>query len=252
MRPFFYPSLLSVIQRNERLGARRIPIFEIANTYHRDDAKKSNREIRTLGIALYGEWKPKNWLDASRNVTFYDLKGVLENYLKAAGISSVSFSASNKNFLNSGITEEVFADGQSVGYLGEIQSRISRLWDLENPVYFAEIFLEKVLEKKKKAKTVYKEIPKYPSIERDLAVVVEEKVKAGEIEKEIRKLGRGLITHTELFDLFRGGRIPKGYKNLAFRVVYQSLERTLISEEIQKLHSEIAQTIVGKFQASFQ
>ena len=72
------------------------------------------------------------------------------------------------------------------------------------------------------------------------------------MEALIRKHGENLIRDVELFDLFHGGRIPKGFKNLGFRVVYQSSERTLLADEIQNLHTRIAQIVAGKFEASFQ
>ncbi len=94
--------------------------------------------------------------------------------------------------------------------------------------------------------------PRYPAIERDLSLIVKDDVLCGSLMQEIRGLGEGLIRDVKLFDLFRGKRIPEGYKNLAFRIVYQSPERTLISDQVQKLRDRIAEILVKKYEATFQ
>ena len=77
-------------------------------------------------------------------------------------------------------------------------------------------------------------------------------IRAGMVQQQILKLGKGIIRRVELFDLFTGGRVPKGCKNLAFRVIYQSHEKTLLAEEIQALHTQIGDSLVKQFQATFQ
>ncbi|MFA5160416.1 MAG: hypothetical protein WC484_07945, partial [Candidatus Omnitrophota bacterium] len=138
-----------------------------------------------------------------------------------------------------------------LAFLGQVSVGLLEKWDLKEPVYYAEISLEKLLIQSQKIRT-FKEWPKYPVIERDLSIVVKDSVKSGELMGEIHGLGQGLIREVVLFDLFRGKRVPGGCKNLAFRIVYQSSERTLVSDEVQKVHGKIAQTLVQKYQASFQ
>lgn len=251
MRPFFWPSFCQVIQKNLSWGAQRIPVFEIANLYHWNAAKKSITEQRWLGIALAGKFREKSWLDSERNYSFYDLKGILSGWLEHAGAEEVCFREIEKSFLINPGAETITVNGEVCGYVGEIHPRKLKHWDVNVPVYFAEVCLENVLTAVSQ-KRIFAEIPKYPSITRDLSVTVADSVNSGVIEEEIKKLGKGIVTHVELFDLFRGGRVPKGYKNLAYRVIYQSLEKTLLSEDIQKVHSGIAARIVEKYQASFQ
>ncbi|MEI7752548.1 MAG: hypothetical protein WCJ71_10745, partial [Candidatus Omnitrophota bacterium] len=138
-----------------------------------------------------------------------------------------------------------------LAFMGQVSQELLEKWGLKEPVYYAEISLEKLIAPAQKVRT-FKEWPKYPAIERDLSIVVKDAVKSGDLMGEIRGLGQGLIREVELFDLFRGKRVPEGCKNLAFRVVYQSLERTLVSDEVQKVHEKIAQTLVQKYQAVFQ
>jgi phenylalanyl-tRNA synthetase beta chain len=150
-----------------------------------------------------------------------------------------------------GTAEELRAWQTPLAFLGQVSGELLEKWDLKEPVYYAEISLEKLLSQSQKIRT-FKEWPKYPAIERDLSIVVKDSVKSGDLMGEIRGLGQGLIREVVLFDLFRGKRVPEGCKNLAFRVVYQSPERTLVSDEVQKVHEKIAQTLIQKYQASFQ
>jgi len=251
MRPTLVTSLLSVIQKNVNAGADSMPFFEIANAYSMPDAHKHPVEERVCAIALYGNKTAQTWLDQARPVTLYDLKGVVASVLQAAGCSEACVAKVVKSYLIPERAEELRVWQTPIAFLGEVRPEICKQWDLKGPVYYAEISLEKLLAHCQSVRN-FKEWPRYPAIERDLSLVVKESVKGGDLISEIRGMGQGLIQQVELFDLFRGKRVPEGFKNLAFRVLYQSPERTLVSDEVQKLHDQIAQTLVQKYQASFQ
>lgn len=278
MRPTLVTSLLTVIQKNIHAGADSVPIFEIANIYstvlssdkrtgktvqpcspsnvykeqgQMPDTHKHPVEERVCAIALYGKKTAQTWLDTTREVSFYDLKGIVEALLAHQGCTESCVAKAVRSYLDSAVSEEIRSWQVPVAILGEISEEVRKKWDIKEPVYYAEISLERLLEHAQRIRT-FKEWPKYPSVDRDLSVVVKESVKCGDLMAEIRGMGKGLIAEVILFDLFRGKRVPDGYKNLAFRVIYQSPDRTLVSEEIQKLHDSIAQTLVQKYQASFQ
>ncbi len=246
LRPSFLVSFLETQRRNERAGERAMTFFEVANLYGKfpGDAK----EEQSLGLWAAGE-RPGGWSDPKRALNFFDLKGWVESYLEFLGIEKYEFlpqqAASFKEFA------ELKIKNEAIGYLGSVNSAIQTEWDLRHPAFFAELSLEKLVRYLPSVKK-FKEIPKYPPMERDLSIVVEEKVTMQEIAQQIERLGKGLVRKVELFDLFRGGRIPGGQKNLAFRVTYQSPEKTLLSEDIQCLHESIAAEIAAKFQAAFQ
>ena len=251
MRPTMVTSLLTVIQKNVNAGADSIPVFEIANIYSMTDAHKHPMEERICAIALYGKKAVQSWLDAARSVTLYDLKGYGEAILKNAGCADLCVAKTQKSYFAEGTAEELRTWQTPLAFMGQVSQELLEKWGLKEPVYYAEISLEKLVAPAQKIRT-FKDWPKYPAIERDLSIVVKDSVKSGDLMGEIRGLGQGLIREVELFDLFRGKRVPEGCKNLAFRVVYQSLERTLVSDEVQKVHEKIAQTLVSKYQASFQ
>lgn len=248
LRPSFLESLLEVAARNERCGARSVTVFEIANLYSRKSRGDPPREEKSLGILLSGECT-RGWSDPKRSFDFFDAKGILESYFEFLGLQEVSFVPRSFSFFERGV--EIRVGEKTVGQLGEVASWVQEKWDLISKATFLEIALEALLEKLPRQRK-FKEIFRFPAVERDLALVVDESVKMGEIVKEIQRLGKGFVRQVELFDLFRGGRIPKGKKNLAFRLSYQSPERTLLSEEVQRLHEEIARELVKKFQGIFQ
>jgi phenylalanyl-tRNA synthetase beta chain len=251
MRPTLVTSLLNVIQKNVNAGADSIPVFEIANIYSMPDPHKHPVEERVCAIALFGKKAAQTWLDAARPVTFYDLKGYVEAVLRSAGCPDLCVAKIQKSYLEEGTAEEIRSWQTPLAFLGQVSGALLERWDLKEPVYYAEISLEKLVTPAQKIRA-FKDWPKYPAIERDLSIVVKDSVKSGDLMGEIRGLGQGLIRDVFLFDLFRGKRVPEGCKNLAFRVVYQSPERTLVSEEVQKVHEKIAQTLVQKYQAVFQ
>lgn len=252
MRPYFLPSLLGVVQKNISWGATSVPLFEVANLYNIPEKGAGHPVERvSLGIALYGKAREKNWADSERHYSFYDLKGSIESFLKSLWLPSPVFKPVQKSYFMNPGAEEIYIEDDAVGFLGEVSTRLLKNFGIEGSAFYGQINLEK-LPAFLGAKKQMLELPRYPAIERDIAVVVPETVQAKEIEAEIRAQEKALITEIRVFDLFRGGRIPKGYKNLAFRIVYQSREKTLLSEEIQNLHSRIAENIVKKFHATFQ
>jgi len=251
MRPFLFPSLLEVIKRNIAWGNNDVFLFEIANVYRLSANGKQTEEERVLGIAMTGKWKTKTWLDAERDVSYYDLKGVISTFLAGMGIGPVSFSDDSAAYLKTQIREGIKIKSEKAGHFGEVDENVRDSWELENPVFVAEISLGK-LEKMAIKNRLMEEIPKFPSIYRDISILVREELKTREIVDFIDTVKEPLIRNVEIFDLFRGGRIPKGYKNLGFRITYQSASATLVSSDIQSIHQGIAEKIMKRFEASFQ
>ena len=253
MRPVMFPSQLDVIKKNQHAGTRDVFLFEIAALYRAvPDKGKRSTEEKVLGMALSGAWRPRNWADPEREVNFYDLKGMTEAFLEALGTSNINFTrVGGIPQCRDGAALQLTAGFDVVGYLGEIHPKLLPLWELEKSVFVAEIYLERLLPHVQWIRPL-KELPRFPAVERDLSVVVPEEVKSAEIARLVEDMGEGLIRQVEVFDFFHGGRIPKGFKNLGFRVLYQSREKTLVSSDIQALHTSIADQIAKKFHASFQ
>ncbi|OQA55040.1 MAG: Phenylalanine--tRNA ligase beta subunit [Candidatus Omnitrophica bacterium ADurb.Bin277] len=242
---------LGVIQRNINAGADSIPLFEIANTYRSPGKQKHPAEERVCAIALYGKFAAKSWKDAARPVSFYDLKGIVEAVAEYAGCRELCSAKAVRSYLLPETSQEIRMWQNPVGFFGQVAPAVLRQWDIKDPVFYAELSIDKMLAPGD-APRKFRDWPRYPAVERDLSLMVRDEVRCSDLMHEIRALGGGLVSGVGLFDLFRGKRVPEGFKNLAFRVVYRSPEKTLIAEEIQKLHDRIAETLVKKYQAQFQ
>lgn len=251
MRPTMITSLLEVIRTNLNAGAGSIPVFEIANLYSCQESQRHPAEERVCAIALCGTKAPPTWRDPARPVSFFDLKGIVSSVLEKNGCGETCEAKAVKSYLVPEAAQEIRLWQKTVAVLGQVDPALLRRFDVKEPVFYAEISVDQLLKESKGIRR-FQEWPRFPASERDLSLTVKEDVTCSGLMTEIRGLGGGLIRDVRLFDLFQGERVPKGYKNLAFRIVYQSLERTLVSDEVQKLHDKIAQTLVQKYQASFQ
>ncbi|MSR77974.1 MAG: phenylalanine--tRNA ligase subunit beta [Candidatus Omnitrophica bacterium] len=252
MRMTLLHSILGVLQRNIDHQAKSGAFFEIANLYTWNPARLQPQEEKTLGLCIWGDWRPKNWLDTGRGATYYDLKGILQEFFdRKLGPDKIKFNSSPAPFMDQGVCQKILAGANELGFLGAVNSGLLQKLGLEEKVFYAEISLQSIRQELT-GSSHFSELPKYPSMERDLSLIVEDKVKSGQVEEAIRILGGSLVIKSELFDIFRGDRIPKGFKNLSYRVTYQSPQVTLRSEEIHELHFKIAAELQEKFKATFQ
>lgn len=249
LRPTLVPSLLQVVQKNLRQGADEIALFEIANVFRRGNGKETIEE-KKIGIIMCGTLGGGRWLDKSRAATYFDLKGIL-NLLAAQSEMSVEWKRGDVLSLSASVSENLFCDGVQVGFAGEVSSAWIKNFDIEVPVFYGEIALS-ALVSEYEAKKSYLEIPKFPAMSRDLSAMVPEATLCETILRDIYATGGELVQEVQLFDLFRGGRVPKGMKSLSFRMICRSSERTLTSVEVDAVYQRIVQVLASKYQAQFQ
>lgn len=250
MRPTFIGSFLDVIKHNLNVGVKSVSIFEIGNRYL-DLGGTLPLEERMLMIGLAG-FKPSGWLDPKRDFQWHDLKGILMVLLeRLRGIDAPEFRESVPDgwlFLVPPQSFEIFCKGEWVGAFGLVEPRVCARFDIEKPVFYGGLSLT-ALAKLSESKRFYREIPRYPAVERDIALVVDEQVRADDLRACIVELGKNLTRKIELFDVFRGGKLPPGKKSIAFRIFYQSSERTLEAREVNELHFFVADTLNKRFKA---
>lgn len=155
------------------------------------------------------------------------------------GIKDITYIREEENeSFHPGRTARVIAKGQDIGILGEIHLNVLENYDIEKRVYISHLDFDKITELTN-LDIKYKPLPKYPSMARDIALVVKEQVLVGDIEKIILKHGQGIIEKVELFDIYRGDQIEEGLKSIAFSIIYRSYEKTLTEEEVNKTLTNI-------------
>jgi len=208
MRTFLSPSMLQNIVRNVRRGNEEGRLFEIANVYYAEKlpVEKQPEEKRRLVLGLWGN-----------DCDFFDLKGAVECFAETAHLN-FSFVRAKKSFLHPGVSALVMMDGKEVGYLGELDPAIALSLGLEKKAYLGELDLEAVCACAD-CTVQFKNLPKFPAVQRDLALVVDEKYTCAEVEDVLMHSCK-FVTDARLFDVYRGGQIPQGKKSMAFTLTF--------------------------------
>ena len=230
MRTTLIPSVLEVLSRNFNRRIDDCRVFEIANIYipKSTSADELPDELLTLAIGEYGE-----------GVDYYTLKGQVEVLLDVFGaMPKIKFVPGSHIMLGE----------EKIGVIGEIHPKVAKNYKLENRVLVGELNFEKLMEHADTDKK-YVPLPKYPAVTRDIAIVVDKKVLAGEIEEIILKKGGRLLEKAELFDVYEGDQIPEGYKSMAYALSFRALDRTLKDEEVDKIVDKIISELADKVDA---
>jgi phenylalanyl-tRNA synthetase beta chain len=252
MRNSLIPGLLSTMKRNINFRNKDLRLYEIGRTFSPIAGEELPREDLRVGGLATGARYPFVWnLPRDEEVDFYDVKGALENLFDGLGVPEAQFVPSGIPFLHPGKSADVTLGGENIGFLGELSPSKMREHDLEQRVHIFEILLEPLFARTRKDR-VFKAIPRYPYIERDLSFIVEEKVSGDTIKHLISRLGHDIIASVILFDLYRGESIPKGYQSIAVRIRYQSEDRTLTDEEVQEVHSLVLETLAEEVGATIR
>ncbi len=245
LRTTVLPGLLDILARNSARKNKDLAMFEVGRVFVPVIGEKLPKEILTLGAVVSGK-TPGNWQVRSYEMDFYYLKGILESLFRALNISGYSFVPEKGNHaFHPGRAASVRLNNEDIAVIGEIHPSVTENYKLNERVYAMEVNLEKVINACKGLKRI-EPLPKYPSMERDMAIVVQRDVHAGEIIDDIKKNGGKLLKRVELFDIYEGEQIEKGYKSLAFALQFQAADRTLTDEEVtdayEKIRNALSQT----------
>ncbi len=228
-------TLIREIERNLKSGIQNIKLFEWGRCFWLENERIC--EEWRLGGVIAGTVRPEHWIEKEREFGFHDLKGVLETFITKILLDKAQFICYHiPMFLLAGGTIKVQRQNESVpiGVFGQIDAAIADAYDIDKPVWFFELNGEKLLELSGRTPQ-FKSLPRYPAALRDLAFVVDEKVEAGTVHEEIEKNCGELLEQVELFDLYKGEKIPEGKKSLAFHLSFRSADRTLSDNEIDSL-----------------
>jgi phenylalanyl-tRNA synthetase beta chain len=255
LRPSLVPGLLGVLATNASRQSTDARIFEVGRVFmpHREeDGDHPAHEELWVGLALTGLRQPRAWHAPRERVDVYDAKGMAELVLAAAGVSEWEAApwpeGAMPRYLERGRGGRLVAAGRDVGTFGELALPVREAFDLGAPVFVAELSLSTLLALPPWTPR-YQALPRYPAVQRDLALVVPEDVTAGEIESAIRALRLPLLTRLALFDVYTGDQIGPGRRSLAWSLTFQAPDRTLRDSEVNDLHARIVTEISKRFKA---
>lgn len=234
LRRSFYPSLLDVLVRNVMAGAARVAIFEVGRVFI---PPKANEE-RHLGILLWGNTAPSaHWRSHNRLLDYFDLKGVIESV-----VAGVSLQRTERPDLV--LAVNILSNRQPIGFAGQIASERLKGIGSTHPVFFAELNLE--LARPSAASPAFREIEKFPSVTRDIAMIVPQELTHEKIQAAITSANEPLLATVELFDVFGGEESQSfgaGKKSLAYALTYRDKTRTLTNDEITVVHAKIRERL---------
>ncbi len=215
--------LFDVVAYNKARKQESVHVFEIGKRY------RKNEEPERLGIAMHGPFHPRHW-QKTPPTNFFTLKGVVEALQKGLRLPRLSYEKATLENYHPHQSAVVKAGDTTVGHIGKVHPEYAEGYDVED-VYLAELAIDKLFEMRQKAPT-YRAVSKYPGISRDLALVVDEDLAAGELQKTVERTLEDKLKESRVFDVYTGKNIEEGKKSLAIRLVFEAREETLQSKEI--------------------
>lgn len=204
-----------------------------------------------LGALLAGSWNRPGWNDPAPQLDFFDGKGVLESMLRDLGIGRWNVRAASRPWLQEGRTAEVIVEGDVVGWIGEVAAGVLEAFEATGPVVLLEISVPALVKAASHVTRSYREIPRYPAVTLDLALVVPEDVTADRIMSSMRSAGGALLESVKLFDVYRDApgtpagerRVAEGTKSLAFSLAYRAADRTLSDADVRPVHDKLVRKV---------
>ena len=238
------PSLLKIYEYNKARNEKDVAIYEIGKGFYK---KENYGEDTKLGVLMSGKYYLG--IDNKKQVDFYVIKGVAEevlDYLGYAGRYSFVMPKQMPSQMHPGQTADISVNNDIVGMVGKLHPTVEK-----EDVYVLEINLDKLLSKKT-GKMKFKEISKYPTISKDLAILIDKNISSDEIAKAIKKAAGSLLTNIEIFDVYEGKNIPEGKRSIAYSLSFGANDRTLTDEEINNIMNKVIDNLQNKMGAELR
>ncbi|MDR7439577.1 MAG: phenylalanine--tRNA ligase subunit beta [Armatimonadota bacterium] len=247
LRTTLLPSLLEVLRTNRARGIPDVHIFEIGRVYFSTGEEWEERKvvgIARMGRVLLGRW---NLPEEFGETTFYHLKGVLETLLEALHIPDWRLVPEAAPWLHPYRSASVWIGAERIGWMGEVHPQVAEAYDLRERAYVAEMALMPLLVHAQPPEL--RPLPRYPAVDRDLAVVVREEVAAADLVEEIRKVAGPVLESVEPFDVYTGPQVPPDHKSVALSLRFRSPDRTLEAREVEAVLEGIREALRQRFGA---
>lgn len=237
MRTSALGGMLSSLAINYNRRNKNVRLYEIANVYIPRELPLSELpdERTHLTLGMYGEGD------------FFTMKGVVQAVLNKLGLNEMAEykPCTDRKYLHPGRQADVIYKGQMVAYIGEVHPSVQKNFEIGERVYIAVIDMKTAVEMSEPV-IKYHGVPKFPAITRDISLTMKHEVTAGEVEAIIRTKGGKLLESYELFDIYEGSQILKGYKSLAYKIVFRAADRTLTDDETGKVMDKIISSLAEK------
>ncbi len=221
MRTTVLPSMLEILTRNYNYRNKNVKLYEVGRIYQPGTGDGLATEVKVLSMGAYGE-----------DMDFFAMKGHIEAVLKDIRAKDIYCEPCTDNpSYHPGRCATVWAGNDCIGVFGQIHPLVARNYGVDGEFYCAELSFDALMSAKG-ADPEYVALPKFPAVTRDIAVVCEEAVTVGQLEKAIVKGAKGLLKEVKLFDIYRGKGVDDGKKSVAFNLVFRAEDRSLTGEEV--------------------
>ncbi|HDG9763197.1 phenylalanine--tRNA ligase subunit beta [Acinetobacter nosocomialis] len=249
MRSTLLSSLIPCVQYNLNRQQSRVRFFELGLRFDYQDANSIQdlKQIPTLALIAVGSREPESWHAKPQPMDFFDFKGEVEEVL-AAGRVKVEYVRSERSWLHPGQSAEILVDGKSIGYLGRLHPSLENELDLST-TWVAELDQAAVLQS---YVSNFTELSRFPSVRRDIALLISDNINVRDIQQLIEKTGGELLDSTWLFDVYTGQGVEEGKRSLAFALLWQHPSRTLEDAEIKSGMDNIIQVLENTYQATLR
>lgn len=250
MRNSLVPTTLMAVAHNLSHRVLDLCLFELGKAFFSGKTDKDWREEDRLVLAVTGN-SPHGWRQTSRPYDFHDLTGALERLAEHMRWPSFNFVPESVSFLDDKLSYRLLLGDRKVGWIGRVSPGKARQIGIKQPVLVAELSLEGLMDTRGE-QLRFKSLPIYPAAPRDLAIIVDQQVPAGDITACVKKAAGELAEAVEIFDLYTGDQIEKGKKSIALSIRYRSQTGSLSSEQIEETQRHVVAALKQQFNAGIR
>jgi len=253
LRSSIIPGLLETMKKNNSLQADTLKLFEIGKIFFATQKGSLPEEREVVAALMTGNRSDQSWYSKKSKFDFFDIKGVVEGLLQGLMIGNLSFDQIEDEscpYYKNGYSAFVKSGDTQIGTLGQINEKVLKNYGLKQDAFVFDLNF-KALQVLNHGNITARPLPKFPSVSRDITIIVDRSITIGAILNQFEKIAQkqSLIEQVFLFDIFEGETLSENKKSLSFRVVYRAENRTLKEKNIKKLHTNISKTIIDLFNA---
>lgn len=248
LRPSLLPGGLETIAYNVRRQQQLHRLYEWGRSYHREGDQRQERKHLSLWIS--GPERPENWRYPTQDSDFYSLKQEVLRLLSSLGFSAPKEKATREAYYLEGLQLQ---QGKKVlATLGQVQPSLLQAADLKQPVFYAELPWDRLLEWSQGQKVIMEELPRYPEVRRDLALLLGDEVKYQALRNAAFQAETKLLREVNLFDVYRGQNLPSGKKSYALRFTLRDDQKTLQEKQVEQAMDRIFRAFQKQFDAQLR
>ncbi len=252
MRTSLVPSLLRTVSRNMARRNLDLRLFETGTVFIDQGEGKQPHEEKRVACVITGRRMPPGWAWPDEQCDFFDLKGIMEELLESLGIRyTVKPGTSNAPFYLKGSDITIECDSEILGTAGQITPAVLKPFDIYAPVFLFDFGVDALM-KHADFSRQFKKLARYPAVELDIAVVLDDSVRAADLIEFIKTNAPAFMENVEIFDVYAGKPIPEGKKSIAIRFTYRAKDRTLSDDEVNTVHQPLVEELLKEFNAELR